>query len=648
MSSSKLLAAVLLPLFAGVSLAQDTTVSIAPAVTTVPSVNTDANIELFGFETAQLTEEVVLDLHEHPEVAEFADLFQFGSAKSNQKRLVRECKTSPGDALWPSQRLWKIFDLLLGGALSPIVPIASPCYANSSYNNADAAKCAAVVNGWATEELHFEDPGSIMFPIYQGKTCWPGTDASQLTTCTQGGYSIKVRNVAQIQLAVNFARLLNLRLVIKNTGHDYNGRSTGKNALSLWTHNLKDVKFIENYVTDDYQGPAVKAGAGVQVHEMYQAAEQFGVSLVGGICPTVGVVGGYIAGGGHSPLMQLFGMGADQVLALEVVTADGRFLTVTPKSHSDLYWAMLGGGGGTFGIVTSAVIKAHPKVPVTTSKFVFAMSPTVSEENFWEAFSVFWDMFPALNEAGTYSYFSIFNISGSLMLSMDPFFAVKKTVSEFEELLAPLFNKLNELNIPYQPNTQYHTSFLSAYDATFLVADQSIGAGNALPGTRIMPTENWNNATIRADTIAAMRTTIRRGGGILAYNQAPKNPRNIINSVNPAFRNEASMIIAISPFVTDDAQLGEAGRTLTNDILGPLRDVSPAGGAYGNEAEVNEPNWQQAFWGNNYPRLLSIKKKWDPTGLFYAHHGVGSEDWEVRGGLKWGGVPTQDGILCRV
>ena len=103
--------------------------------------------------------------------------------------------------------------------------------------------------------------------------------------CEVGGYpeySVNVTNVAQIQLAVNVARELNLRLVIKNTGHDFGGKSTGKGALNIWTHHLKDTKFYPTYKTDTYSGPAFKFGAGIQVFEAYQLAKQHGVTLVGG------------------------------------------------------------------------------------------------------------------------------------------------------------------------------------------------------------------------------------------------------------------------------------------------------------------------------------------------------------------------------
>ncbi|KAF2469921.1 FAD binding domain-containing protein [Lindgomyces ingoldianus] len=662
MFTAMLISAIILSLVARVAQAQEpiaTPTSIEPAAATVAPTDTKAGVKLFDAETVQLTDKVIaiLNTSDNTNIADYAHLFAFDTNASSVPEVAKYrrsgfCKSAPGDLLWPSRIAWGIFDLLLGGALSPIVPIASPCYEDSVYDDYDVTECASVTSKWNTESLHFSDPGSVMFPIYQGKTCMPGTNASALKSCTQGGYaaySVEVSNVAQIQLAVNFARVSNLRLVIKNTGHDYNGRSTGKDALSLWTHNLKDIAFVKNYISPDYKGAAFKVGAGVQANELYKAADKNGVTTVAGICPTVGVAGGYITGGGHSPVMQLFGMGADQVVALEVVTASGRFVTATPSVNSDLYWAMLGGGGGTFGIITSAVLKAHPKIPVTTSIFSFAASrdSSVPEATFWKGFAALWDSFPAWNAAKTYSYFFLSNITGVMTFSMAPFFAPNMTVVEYNKLVAPFLANLTALNIPYTINTTYHPSFLSAFNATFAPLDQHVGAAESLPGNRILPAENWNNATIREKTLAAIKTAVGKGVGLNIYHQAPATQPKILNSVNPAFRNEASMIIAIGMPTTSDDQLGAAGRALTNDMLGPLRDVSPNGGTYGNEAEINEPNFQKAFWGANYPRLLSIKKKWDPTGLFYVHHGVGSEEWVVQDGVKFGGIPTQNGRLCR-
>jgi hypothetical protein len=105
--------------------------------------------------------------------------------------------------------------------------------------------------------------------------------------CTHGGspvYAVNISSVAQIQLAINFARSANLRLVIKNTGHCYLGKSGGAGALSIWTHNLKDLRFYPNLEIPGYSGPAIKIGAGVSVREAYKEAHRNNASVLGGIC----------------------------------------------------------------------------------------------------------------------------------------------------------------------------------------------------------------------------------------------------------------------------------------------------------------------------------------------------------------------------
>ena len=84
-------------------------------------------------------------------------------------------------------------------------------------------------------------------------------------------------------------------------------------------------------------------------------------------------MGGYIQGGGHSPLSCLHGLAADQVLSAEVVTPDGRFVTADFTQNTDLFWAIRGGGGSTFGVVTSITVKAYPDMPVTASTIRRAM-----------------------------------------------------------------------------------------------------------------------------------------------------------------------------------------------------------------------------------------------------------------------------------
>lgn len=128
-----------------------------------------------------------------------------------------------------------------------------------------------------------DHPTSIMNPLLQGLTCKPelGPDGK----CTIGGYPVYVvnaKNVYHVQLAVNIARNLNMRLVVKNTGHDFAGKSTGAGALSIRTHKLKDIKYYASYSDGHYDGAAFKLGSGVQAAELYAAAHAHGVDIVGG------------------------------------------------------------------------------------------------------------------------------------------------------------------------------------------------------------------------------------------------------------------------------------------------------------------------------------------------------------------------------
>jgi hypothetical protein len=262
--------------------------SIAPAVASVPATSV-AGAPLQQAETLQLTDRVIKRLFTDDSTSEFAQYFAFDDEPTATATRFRRtsgsaCRTFPGDSAWPKELIWKILDALLGGALIPTVPIASSCY-NTEWGMKDTTECANVVNNFTNPLFHHADPTSNMWPIFQGRTCMPTNDSST-RTCTLGGYpeyAVKVSNVAQIQLAINFARAANLRLVIKNTGHCYLGKSTGAGALSLWMHNMNKIDFLPNYKGPGYSGPALKLAAGVTVREVYEAADKNGVTVLGAV-----------------------------------------------------------------------------------------------------------------------------------------------------------------------------------------------------------------------------------------------------------------------------------------------------------------------------------------------------------------------------
>ena len=244
------------------------------------------------------------------------------------------------------------------------------------------------------------DSASVMAPFFANQSCDPFTPESQ--ACLLGNYvryAVDVRQPSDVQAAIIFANAFNIRFVIRNTGHDYLGRSTGAGALSVWTHHLKNITF-STWNDKNYNGPAITVGAGVQGFDVMTAARDQGLVVVGGECPTVGLAGGYTQGGGHSALSTSFGLAADNTLQFQVVTAQGQLLTASKTQNSDLYWALSGGGGGNYGVVLSATYQAHPDAVFggATLAFLSSNNPT---DTFYAAIDAFHAALPAMVDAGT-------------------------------------------------------------------------------------------------------------------------------------------------------------------------------------------------------------------------------------------------------
>lgn len=351
-------------------------------------------------------------------------------------------------------------------------------------------------------------------------------------------------------------------------------------------------------------------------------------------------------------------MAADSVLEYQVVTPDGRFVTASETSYPDLFWALRGGGASTYGIVTSATVKAHPDIPVTYSTFILGNktdgSRNVSSESFYELLQFFWEQFPTYTDAGTYSFFLIFNTSGQLTFTMRSWFAPNHTKESFANLSKPFFDKVEQLGIPYlsSVNTTYYDGYFPAYWDAWGKNFFPMGVATSLPGNRLIPKSNWMDPAKLKATWNLVRTHISNARHFVAYFQAPQNPQNADNAVSSAWRNAQAFLVTSSYSFLENAatpEIAAANKDLQEVILRPWRDLTPAsegGGSYLNEASVDEPNWQEAFYGDKYEKLLAIKRKYDPDGLLYAPTAVGSEEWEVRNPEV--GYTTQNGRLCRV
>lgn len=283
-----------------------------------------------------------------------------------------------------------------------------------------------------------------MAPYFANGSCNPFLPRD--APCKLGNYisyAVNASNANDFQTTIDFIHKNNIRLTIRNTGHDYNGKATGAGAVGVWTHHMKSMEIFD-YKSSGYTGKAMKMGAGVQAVEAYQYAYDRGLVVVGGNCPTVGLAGGYTQGGGHSPLSSKFGMAADQALEWEVVTGTGKSLIASPSQNNDLYWALSGGGGGTYGVVASLTVKAHPELRTSAANLTFTSAGT-SQESFWSVVQTFQESLPAIVDTGTYATWVLSNESFAVMPMQGP--GVPK--AKLQQLLNPTLKKLDQESIKY-------------------------------------------------------------------------------------------------------------------------------------------------------------------------------------------------------
>ena len=183
-------------------------------------------------------------------------------------------------------------------------------------------------------------------------------------TPAPSAYAIRARNAADIAAGVNFARENNLRLVVKGGGHSYLGTSNAPDSLLIWTRAMSKVTLHDAFVGKGCEGriapvPAVSAEAGAVWMDLYNAVTTEGGRYVqGGGCTTVGVAG-LVQSGGFGSFSKGFGTAASGLLEAEIVTADGHVRIVNACTDPDLFWAIKGGGGGTFGVVTRLTLRTH-------------------------------------------------------------------------------------------------------------------------------------------------------------------------------------------------------------------------------------------------------------------------------------------------
>lgn len=549
-----------------------------------------------------------------------------------------QCRSIPGDDAWPDSSVWNNLNQTVDGNLIATIPIAAACHMttldkNVSLYNEEA--CSALRDVWFFPTTHLVSPSSPMSYQFTNNSCNP-FDQDPNAPCTVGyhvAYTINATSTAHIQAAVRFAQEHNIRLVIRNSGHDYLGKSTGAHALAVWTRHLKSRELIPDYQNSEYSGPAVKLGAGIEGGEAYNFANENGLMVVGGNCPNVGLAGGYTQGGGISILSSKFGLAADQVLSWEVVTSSGDLVTASPTENEDLFWALRGGGGGTYGIVVSMTVKAFPNTFFSTATMSVMVADNGNKtDDIYSTMTTFFKSLPSLVDSGAWVVW----IAAPFGFMISPAMVADLHSAELDALIKPTLDKMDQLGLKYTYSSAEYPDFLSAYGSmtsTWNVSDYNMGS-RLIPRTLVE-----DDASAEQLTTAVRHITSQALMSGVSFNVANFSSPQV--SANPYLRQSIFNAVIGVPIDYSDWTETKAGQDkITHDLLPSLQSITPNGGVYLNEADFQAPDFQTTFYGGseNYEKLLAVKRKYDPEDIFYAKTAVGSDRWEQR----------LDGRLCTV
>ncbi|KAF2117142.1 hypothetical protein BDV96DRAFT_571629 [Lophiotrema nucula] len=572
------------------------------------------------------------------------------------------CKCTPDGSCWPSTAEWSSFNETISGHLIRSIPPASVCY--PSQPNYNEEQCAIVRSQWFNSTWHAQDPISVDYPIWTNNSCNPiDANGTSITGDTNAGkkgcsignypvYAVNAKNAGDVSTAFRWAAKKNIRVVVKSTGHSYPGRSVGYGSLSIWTHNLRGLDYIEWFKPRNcpIEKPlrAARIAAGHTGFEAQAELAKRNMVVVTGANPDVGVVG-WLTGGGHGTLSTSYGMGADNLLEATIVTPDGKLLVTNPCKNPDVFFAIRGGGGGTFGVVLEIVVKAFPSPQTSLNVFKLAsLSPTITTE-FWDLMGFIHAEMPKLKEGGMQGYYYMVGPPTTPTLSFFwGFFLYNKSNGTVERLMAPIedYLKIRPTLFAYQSNITQSPSYFPLYAGTF--TNEQVANGGSAFGSRLLSPESLSDPNVTARVFEQIGpSSLKKNGvfdnpGVLGHMIAsPKEPSYYpeVISMNPGWRDTLTHLLVVEGW--RDGIAPELIRSVYQDITynktEPLRKLSPDTGAYFNECDSYEPQWQKAFWGKHYARLRKIKQKYDPKNLLWCRRCVGSEAL----------VEREDGRLCK-
>ncbi|KAM0445297.1 hypothetical protein ACHAPV_008394 [Trichoderma viride] len=573
------------------------------------------------------------------------------------------CKCIPSDTTcWPNEAALTSFNASLPGKLIQNFPVAAPCYPGPLNN---PAQCANIQANWNSSLFHAQFPTGYDYP-YTFNCDIPGGNTSSCSLGDSPYYAVNVTNANDISLALKFASQHNMRVSIKQTGHDFLGRSTGYASLEIWTHNLRQgLTFHDSYLSTSqcspqepegiestgaalWAGSAITIGGAYTWTEVYQYAHEQNVIVVGGTCTGVGAVGGYLQGGGHSASMREFGIATDQVLDFTVVLANGEVVTANACSNTDLFRALRGGGGGTYGVVINATIKAYPEMPVTAA--VLTIVPQDGNDDlttFLDAVATWYETTPMILEANLGGYAGWAAWDGDTLLAPkvrrleSAFGGFNRSIDDVQEGMAPVMAKLSSFNSKGMNVTAEYIAFPDYFTYFHDVHANSMDVGQSIiMSSRFLRSTQLTNSTAVRQMVNvtaglpgqnAFTVVGVNGGGAVALD-VPNT------AINPAWRESLvnNLVARNWPDTTPYSEVKAAQDDITYVKGASLELLAPDTGTYINEANYKDPNYLVNFYGNTRPGLEAIKQKYDPNDLFYCVTCIRSNYW----------YQEADGRLC--
>jgi FAD/FMN-containing dehydrogenase len=565
------------------------------------------------------------------------------SIEATPRRRVR-----PVDEAWPDKESWRRLNEAVGGNLLPVQSLFATCAPPP-----ESAGCADVLQ-------HLSNP------FYLGDQP-AGTQVSgwlDAWTPAPSAYAVKARTTADVVAGVNFARRNNLRLVVKGTGHSYLGTSNAADSLLIWTRAMNRVQVHDAFTPVGCSVtpvPAVTTEPGAVSIDLYYAVTTgAGRYVQAGGCTDTGIAG-LIQSGGFGSFSKGYGTAAANLLEAEVVTADGSVLVANACLNPDLFWALKGGGGGTFGVITRATLQTHelPKSFGSVGGTIKARSDAAFERliaqfvTFYQEnlFNPHWGEQFKVGPDNTLEISLVSQgIEQDQMLQVwKPFMDWMKAAAEDYSVSHPYAGTVPARtfwDVENNPSMVHDTrpgspkqhcwwrgdqgqvgAFLHGYESLWLPAAlleknaQSRFAHALFAASRFKQVQlhlNKGLAGATAGARAAARQTATNPAVLDAFALAI-----IADGEGPAYPGMPRPALNVAAARADSRAIDRAAAE--------LRKVVPDAGSYVSESNYFNPSWQRAYWGDNYARLRAIKKRYDPDGLFFVHHGVGSEEWSPDG-----------------